>query len=193
MLSTHCDALVEKLTPLLAAASGRPVLVGIDGCCASGKTTLAGMLAQRLPGCAVLHTDDYYLPVERRIPNWMRTPAANMDLARLRAEVLEPTRAGRPFTTQAYSCQQRQYLPPVEWVPGALVLVEGSYSHHPSLADCYDLRIFLRCSPEEQARRLQVREGERYPLFIQRWVPLEEGYFARDRIQEQADLVLMTD
>lgn len=193
MLSTHCDALVEKLTPLLAAASGRPVLVGIDGCCASGKTTLAGMLAQRLPGCAVLHTDDYYLPVERRIPNWMRTPAANMDLARLRAEVLEPARAGRPFTTQAYSCQQRQYLPPMEWVPGALVLVEGSYSHHPSLADCYDLRIFLRCSPEEQARRLQVREGERYPRFIQRWVPLEEGYFARDRIQEQADLVLMTD
>ena len=193
MLSTHCDALVEKLTPLLAAASGRPVLVGIDGCCASGKTTLAEMLAQRLPGCVVLHTDDYYLPVERRIPNWMRTPAANMDLARLRAEALEPARAGRPFTTQAYSCQQRQYLPPVEWVPGALVLVEGSYSHHPSLADCYDLRIFLRCSPEEQARRLQVREGERYPLFIQRWVPLEEGYFARDRIQEQADLVLMTD
>lgn len=193
MLSTHCDALVEKLTPLLAAASGRTILVGIDGCCASGKTTLAEMLAQRLPGCAVLHTDDYYLPVERRIPNWMRTPAANMDLARLRAEVLEPARAGRPFTTQAYSCQQGQYLPPVEWVPGALVLVEGSYSHHPSLADCYDLRIFLRCSPEEQARRLQVREGERYPLFIQRWVPLEEGYFARDRIQEQADLVLMTD
>ena len=78
MVSTYCDALMEKLTPLLAAASGRPVLVGLDGCCGSGKTTLAGQLAQRLPECTVLHTDDYYLPLDRRAPDWMHTPAANI-------------------------------------------------------------------------------------------------------------------
>lgn len=81
MVSTYCDALMEKLAPLLAAASDRPVLVGLDGCCGSGKTTLAGQLAQRLPECTVLHTDDYYLPLDRRTPDWMHTPAANMDLA----------------------------------------------------------------------------------------------------------------
>lgn len=81
MVSTYCDALMEKLTPMLAAASDRPLLVGLDGCCGSGKTTLAGQLAQRLPGCTVLHTDDYYLPLDRRTPDWMHTPAANMDLA----------------------------------------------------------------------------------------------------------------
>ena len=31
MLSTCCDILVEKLTPLLAAAPDGPVLVGLDG------------------------------------------------------------------------------------------------------------------------------------------------------------------
>jgi len=193
MLSTCCDILVEKLTPLLAAAPDGPVLVGLDGCCGSGKTTLAGLLAQRLPGCTVLHTDDYYLPLDRRTPDWIHTPAANMDLDRLRAEVLDPARAGQPFRTRAYSCRLGRYLDPAEHRPGALVLVEGSYSHHPALADRYDLRIFLRCSPAEQARRLQAREGDRYPLFVQRWIPLEEGYFARYRIPEQADLVLETD
>lgn len=192
MVSTYCDALMEKLTPLLAAVSDRPMLVGLDGCCGSGKTTLAGQLAQRLPECTVLHTDDYYLPLDRRTPDWMHTPAANMDLARLRTEVLDPARAGQPFTVRAYSCRQGRYLPPEERIPGAVVLVEGSYSHHPALADCYDLRIFLRCSPAEQARRLQAREGERYPLFVQRWIPLEEGYFARYSIPERADWVLTT-
>lgn len=163
MVSTYCDALMEKLAPLLAAASDRPVLVGLDGCCGSGKTTLAGQLAQRLPECTVLHTDDYYLPLDRRTPDWMHTPAANMDLARLRTEVLDPARAGQPFTVRAYSCRQGRYLPPEERIPGAVVLVEGSYSHHPALADCYDLRIFLRCSRRNRPGGCKPGKGRDTP------------------------------
>ena len=74
--------------------------------------------------------------------------------------------------------------------PARLVIVEGSYSHHPALADCYDLRVFVTCSKAEQTRRLQAREGARYPAFAQRWIPLEEGYFAKYSIEESADLIL---
>lgn len=193
-LECCCDQILERLAPLLAAAQGRPVLAALDGCCGSGKTTLAALLARRMEGrCTLLHTDDYYLPPDRRAPNWAETPAANMDLVRLREEALAPARAGQPFAARAYSCREGQYLPPVPLVPGALVLVEGSYSHHPLLAPYYGLRVFLQCSPAEQARRLQAREGARWPLFAQRWIPLEEGYFAQYDIPQRADLVLRTD
>ena len=70
--------------------------------------------------------------------------------------------------------------------------MEGSYSCHPTLADCYDLKVFVTCSKEEQARRLLAREGERYSGFTARWIPLEEGYFAKFQIEQVADFILDT-
>lgn len=73
--------------------------------------------------------------------------------------------------------------------PAPLYILEGSYSHHPILAGFYDLQVFVTCSKEEQARRLQAREGERYENFVRRWIPLEEAYFAQCRIEALADLL----
>lgn len=185
--------LTTKITVLLSASTTRPVLVALDGRCGSGKTTLAGQLAEAFPDSVTIHTDDYYLPPADRMPGWENIPCANMDLRRLRAEVLEPARARSGFAYKAYSCREGAYLPPVTCAPAQLVLIEGSYSHHPSLADCYDLRIFITCSKAEQSRRLQAREGARYAAFVERWIPLEEGYFAKYAIPQSADLILDTE
>ena len=72
---------------------------------------------------------------------------------------------------------------------GPLVLVEGSYSLHPRLRARYDLRIFLTCSREEQTARLTAREGENFPSFRDRWVPLEERY--RLACRPEADSLLV--
>lgn len=151
MSSIDFSTLTQKIAALLAAHPEQPVLIALDGRCGSGKTTLAGQLAEQFPASIVFHTDDYYLPPAQRIPDWEKTPCANMDLARLREELLRPARAG-----------------------------------------CYDLKVFVTCSPAEQTRRLQAREGERYPSFAARWIPLEEGYFKEYSIEEKADLVLDT-
>ena len=185
--------LTTKITALLSASPARPILVALDGRCGSGKTTLAAQLAEAFPGSVTVHTDDYYLPPADRVPGWEKIPCANMDLRRLRAEVLEPTRAGHGFACKAYSCREGACLPPVACAPARLILVEGSYSHHPALAACYDLRIFVTCSKAEQARRLQAREGARYAAFAERWIPLEEGYFAKYAIPQSADLILDTE
>lgn len=184
--------LADRITALLAAHPDRPVLVALDGRCGSGKTTWAARLAAQFPACAVFHTDDYYLPPAQRIPDWAVTPCANMDLLRLRDELLRPARAGQPVAYRAYSCREGAYRPEQRISPQPLYLVEGSYSHHPFLADCYDLRIFVTCSNETQTRRLQAREGERYQNFVQRWIPLEEGYFSEFTIEAAADLVVDT-
>jgi uridine kinase len=134
--------------------------------------------------------DDYYLPPARRIPGWEHTPAANMDFPRFYAEVLGPARAGQPIHTRAYVCAQGDYAAPRTLPPQPLVLVEGSYALHPQLADAYDCKLFLTCAPDVQAARLQAREGAHYEAFVDRWIPLEEAYFAACNIPALADCVL---
>ena len=95
MISTTLSPLVEKLSNFLSAHPDHPVLVALDGRCGSGKTTLAAQLARQFPQSITVHTDDFYLPPASRVANWEQIPCANMDLERLRAQVLTPARAGQ--------------------------------------------------------------------------------------------------
>ena len=104
-----------------------------------------------------------------------------------------PPGQGRHSPTRPTPAAKVSYLPPRPLGSAPLVIVEGSYSHHPSLAPYYDIRIFVTCSPDEQARRLRKREGERYSNFVERWIPLEEGYFANYSIEENAEMMVVTD
>ena len=186
------QSLTALLTAALAQKPTKPLVLALDGRCGSGKTTLANALAKQFPTSTTLHTDDFYLPPDRRVPGWEKTPCANMDLARLRDEALRPAYAGQPVQYRAYSCREGAYQPVQELAAQPLVILEGSYSHHPLLTGYETLRVFLTCSREEQTRRLQAREGERYANFAARWVPLEEGYFAQYKIEKAADFVLDT-
>ena len=186
----------EQLTGILTAALAlqptKPLVLALDGRCGSGKTTLANTLARQFPASITLHTDHFYLPPAQRIRGWEKTPCANMDLARLRDEALRPAYEGQPVQYRAYSCCEGAYLPTVQLAAQPLVILEGSYSHHPLLTGYETLRVFVTCSKPEQTRRLQAREGERYANFAARWVPLEEGYFAQFHIAETADFVIET-
>ena len=181
--------LISLLAAALAQQPTKPLVLALDGRCGSGKTTLANTLARQFPASITLHTDDFYLPPAQRIRGWEKTPCANMDLTRLREEVLVPAQAGAAVRSRAYACRKGAYLPEQCVPPALLYILEGSYSHHPILAGFYDLKVFVTCSKEEQARRLQAREGERYENFVLRWIPLEEAYFAQCRIEALADLL----
>ena len=186
------STLTAILTAALAQHPTKPFVLALDGRCGSGKTTLADRLAKQFPASIVLHTDDFYLPPAQRVRGWEKTPCANMDLTRLRDEALRPAYEGQPVLYRAYSCRAGAYQPVQELAAQPLVILEGSYSHHPLLAGYETLRVFVTCSKEEQTRRLQAREGERYANFAARWIPLEEGYFAQYRIEETADLAVDT-
>ena len=187
---------MPTLSALLSAAltqkPTRPLVLALDGRCGAGKTTLANALAAQFTGCTLLRTDDFYLPPAQRIPDWAHTPCANMDLARLRDEALCPVYAGQTVTYRAYSCREGAYLSPVQLPAQPLVILEGSYSHHPLLRPYETLRVFVTCTKAEQTRRLQAREGARYANFAARWIPLEEGYFKQYDIETAADFVVDT-
>ena len=169
----------------------KSVIIAIDGRCGSGKTYLAELIGKGLP-CNILHMDDFYLPFEQRPKNWMEIPAGNMDLERFLTEVLRPIRTNKQAVYRPYICKKNCMGEEVHLPPRNLTIVEGSYSHHPLLAAEYDLTIFLTCSKEEQKKRLQMREGDRFPNFEKQWIPLEENYLRRYSIETNSQLVIDT-
>ena len=169
------------------------VLIAIDGRCGSGKTTLARVLQTRLT-CTVVHMDDFFLRPCQRTPERFAEPGGNVDRERFLEEVLRPLAAGKPFTFRPYDCAAQALSEPVEVTPAAVRIVEGSYACHPLLTPWYDARIFLTLSPEEQQRRILLRNGpEKLEMFKSRWIPFEEKYFSAFDVENKADLVLTTD
>lgn len=166
------------------------LLLAIDGGSASGKTTLAALLAQRY-GCPVFHMDDFFLRPEQRTPQRLAEPGGNVDRERFFSEVLQPLRQGGPASYRRYDCQTGQLLPPVLRQAGQLNVIEGAYSMHPELSALYDLSVFLAVSPETQRRRILQREPAfKQQLFFQKWIPMENRYFQAFSIPERCDLCI---
>ncbi|MCM1536406.1 MAG: hypothetical protein NC126_10835 [Clostridium sp.] len=189
----YFPALLEILKTMeKRKAENRAVIIAIDGRCGSGKTSLAE-LGGRLFDCNVFHMDDYYLPLADRAQNWQSVPAGNMDLERFRGEVLLPARAGEQVLYCPYDCQAGRMKEKRIFKPSPLTVVEGSYSHHPHLAEAYDLKIFLTCSGEEQESRLRTREGSHFSAFKERWIPMEENYFKYFEVEAGSDIVVDTE
>ena len=168
------------------AEKGR-IVVAVDGRCGSDKSGF-GRLLERLFACNVVHMDDFYLPIAARPENWTEIPGGNMDLSRFREEVLLPARRGETIFYRPFDCRSQTLLDAKLLPSRPLTVVEGSYSHHPELAGGYDLKLFLTCSREEQARRLQAREGTYYQTFETCWIPAEERYLRSFDI-ENADVL----
>ena len=168
------------------------VLMAIDGMCASGKSTLARLVAERYV-CNVFHMDDFFLPPVMRTIERFALPGGNADVERFETEVMEPLLHGDTVRCQRYDCKTGEFIwqPPAE--PKPLEIVEGAYSLHPKLRHAYDLAVGMCVTPEEQLRRIVAREGEaRLPDFITHWIPLEERYLAEIQVWARCDLVIDT-
>lgn len=165
----------------------RPFLIAIDGNCGSGKTTLGNSLKEQLH-CSLFHMDDFFLQPHQRTEERLATPGGNVDYERFQEEVLEHTGDPAGITYQPFSCEQWKLIDAVTVPYNDIVIVEGSYSHHPYFKDRYDLKIFLELSPEEQKKRIVNREGEGiWPMFRDKWIPMENRYFEAYKIKENSD------
>lgn len=164
---------------MAAQRDDKLLLIAIDGRCAAGKTTLAAHLKSRL-NCTVFHMDDFFLRPEQRTSERLNTPGGNVDYERFRDEILEPLRNGATrIDYRAYDCKTQTLSDVIRVRRESVCIVEGSYSCHPALWDYYDLHVFLTVEAGEQMRRIRARGGEEaVKVFAERWIPLEERYFA---------------
>ena len=164
------------------------VTVAIDGCCASGKTTLANLL-KIIYSCNLFTTDDFFLRPFQKTPKRLEEPGGNVDYERFKKEIILPLQTGKQFSFQAYDCQTQELSGPITVNPNPLNIIEGVYSLHPNYADSYDLTVFLTLDSKEQLRRLSERSPFLYNKFVQEWIPMENRYFEVFKICEKCDLV----
>lgn len=165
------------------------LVIAVDGRCAAGKTTLAGMI-QKETGCNVIHMDHFFLQPGQRTKERLDEPGGNVDYERMRKEVLIPLSQRQAFAYQPFDCKSMELTGEIKIEPASLAIIEGSYSCHPVLWDFYDLRVFLDIDSEEQIRRIRRRNGtEAVSVFRDRWIPLEEWYFSVYSIQERCSMV----
>ena len=178
------------------AAFPAPLLIAIDGRCASGKTTLARELGAELErrsgsSVAVFHMDDFYLRPEQRTKERYAEPGGNVDRERFLSEVLLPLSRGEAFAYRPLICPAMELGAPVCVERPDIAIVEGSYSQHPDLRGYMDLTVFLTLPPAVQRKRILARNGvEKLAVFIERWIPLEEKYFSSLGVEKAADIVL---
>lgn len=177
--------LFARLDSMLARG---PVKLAIEGGSASGKTTLAAILAE-IYDATVFHMDDFFLRREQRTPERYSEIGGNVDRERFLDEVLLPLGQGETVSYRRFDCSSFELSDPITVTPKRLTVIEGAYSMHPSLSEHYDLSVFLKISPELQRERIIKRNGERMAeRFFCEWIPLESVYFEKLNIANRCDI-----
>lgn len=185
---TTMQSILEQIRRRKEQCNHDTYLIAIDGRCASGKTTLAQQLSDEL-NCPVIHMDDFFLRPEQRTAQRYAQPGGNVDRERFLAEVLQPLRTYGKARYQRFDCSSMQLGGWIEIPESKVIIIEGSYCTHPELRSYYDLTVFMDIDPRLQKKRLYERNQEKYPMFLSRWIPLEEHYFSQCMVRENCDLV----
>ncbi|MFD9406493.1 uridine kinase [Streptomyces sp. NPDC059989] len=185
---------IEQLAAAVrrASSSDAPrVLIGIDGPGASGKSTLATLLATALGGAEVVHGDDFYRPSATR-PDGDAEVGGQFDLERLLHQVVAPAAAGKEVTYQIYDWDRDELGPWVSVPEGSPLIVEGVYTTELRLRDHYTYRIFCLADRDVRLNRGLARDGESArSQWVDEWMPAEDRYVARQRPDLVADIVLI--
>ncbi|HKR51264.1 MAG TPA: phosphoribulokinase [Pseudonocardiaceae bacterium] len=138
----------------------RPVILGVVGDSATGKTTLTRGLVRTLGEGAVVHiaTDDYHRFDRKRRAELGITPLnPDCNYIDIMAQHLALVRAGEPILKPVYRHADGTFGPPEYMRPHRFAVVEGLLGYHtPQLRDCYDVRVYL-APPENLRRRWKIQ------------------------------------
>ncbi|MDO5520150.1 MAG: hypothetical protein Q4G58_06630 [bacterium] len=176
---------VTAVNELVRNSKKQVLVVGIDGMCASGKTTL-GYYLKSLFDCNLFHMDDFFLQPWQRTMERLNEVGGNVDYERFKEEVLDRVLSQQEVEYRPYRCMEGVIMEG-QMIPWKrLTIIEGSYSLHPYFGDCYDLHIFTQLTKQEQLNRIRKRNGEeKLTRFVKEWIPKEEAYFEKYQIKNR--------
>ena len=199
------------------AHDGNVLVVAIDGHGAAGKSTIAAAVAEAT-GAALVHTDDFFdagpepggrerrflgLPGVRGSAGGGSSAGGSAggsapggqalsgyyDWRRLRAEALEPLRAGRAAEFRRFDWERGSGLDgAVSVTPHPLIVLEGVFSAAPELSDLVDRSVFVDTPEPERLRRLRAQTTP--SEWDDDWLAAERDYFGLSRPPPSFDLIV---
>ena len=149
--------------------SGRPIVLGIVGDSAAGKTTLTRGVAQILGegNVTVICTDDYH--------RYDRKQRAEMGISALHPDCnyldiiqqhLSLLRTGQPILKPIYNHNTGAFDPPEYIKPSRFVIVEGLLGYATrGMRDSYDVKVYL-APPEDLRANWKIRRDTRKRGYI---------------------------
>lgn len=172
-------ALVDGLAAAAAgaaAATGRRLVVLVDGRSGTGKTTLGDALATRL-GAVVVHLDDVY-------PGW--------DGLRAASDAVVSDLLGTPSGYRRWDWERSEAAGWVAIEPDAPLVVEGCGALSRASAPLAALRVWLEADDEVRRDRAIGRDGEVFAREWERWAAQERAFIAAEAPAELADVLVRT-
>jgi uridine kinase len=165
------------------ARSRQPTLAGgrlicIDGPAGSGKTTLAGEVAE-LSAAAVLHMDDMF-------EGWEGLPRITDQLESL----LRPLARGRAGTYRRWDWAGDAWAETVLVPPAPLLVLEGVGSGSTVVGELITVLAWVEVPFDLRLERGLERGGVGVAENWRQWAVDEQKLFARERTRERADLLL---
>jgi phosphoribulokinase len=138
----------------------RPIILGVVGDSASGKTTITRGLVRLLGESNVTHVaaDDYHRYDRRQRAEHGITPLhPDCNYIDIMERHFAELRGGNAILKPVYQHKDGSFGAPVYTKPMQFTVIEGLLCYHtPELRDCFDVRVFL-APPEELRRQWKVQ------------------------------------
>ncbi len=176
---TSIAEVVTRIAALEPRLGGR-ALICIDGRSCSGKTTLASELESAL-GATVVHLEYLY-------HGWTGLEAGVKTAV---SHVLEPISRGETAVVPQWDWYVGGWGQPVDLPVPTLLILEGVGAASASVRDYASLSIWLEVPEADRRARAQARDWDTFADHWDDWAAQEDQLFARERLPDHADLVLV--
>jgi uridine kinase len=164
-------------TPTLGAGH----LICVDGPAGSGKTTLAEAIGEQCPESDVVHTDEL-------LEGWSGLPGLHRSVE----DLLRPLAAGRAGSWTRWDWHADRWAETHVVEPGALVVLEGTGSWAPGIADLVTVLVWVEAPTGIRLERGLARDGEAMRPQWEQWRIDEDALHARLGTRHQADVLVET-
>ena len=173
-------------------SSKQCILIGIDGCSGSGKSTFAAELSESLEIAPVIHRDDFYKPSQERKTITNTTSIGwQFDWQHLETDVLQSITIGGFARYQRYDWNTDRLAELRTINACSPIIIEGIYVLKPELSSYYDIRLWMECSKETRLQRGIERDGEpAHSLWEKNWMKEGEKYVSTCNPHFHADRII---
>lgn len=163
----------------------KPVIISIEGKCASGKSTLAKIIKEKY-NAEIIHMDDFFLPIERKTEARLNEVGGNIDYELVR-DTLNNIRNNNISRYKVFDCSKQEYYYK-DFIKSDIIILEGVYSYHKYFRDLVDKLIYIDTDYNIRIERLKGRPN--FDRFINEWIPLEDTYFDLENILYLSDIIV---